>query len=48
MFYLALTFGLTEDPPGAVARMAGSSNTQDTDTASPTRSSALSTRTPRS
>ena len=23
MFYLALTFGLTEDPPGAVARMAG-------------------------
>lgn len=23
MFYLALTFGLTEDPPGSVARMAG-------------------------
>jgi glutamine amidotransferase len=23
MFFLALTFGLTEDPPGAVARMAG-------------------------
>ncbi|MDH6519089.1 putative glutamine amidotransferase [Streptomyces sp. SAI-208] len=23
MFYLSLTFGLTEDPPGAVARMAG-------------------------